>query len=183
MIEQSKELLSRFRKFLQIRNLSPRTIENYVDSMIHIIKWSDKSAEEISLHDGRDFLYYIEIEKKLATSTVKKYIAALKQFYIHIMDKPEFSTLCPLRRGQRVLPEVFSKDEIKQVLSACKTPKDYVIILLGYSCGLRSSEVSRLRVSDIDSNRMKLFIKQSKRNKDRYVVCFRHYSVNRRPSI
>ena len=56
------------------------------------------------------------------------------------------------------------------VLSACQNLKHKAMIALGYGSGLRVSEICALRVQDIDSKQMRVFVRCGKRNKDRYTI-------------
>ena len=71
-------------------------------------------------------------------------------------------------RREQKLPEVLSTDEIKQLFAAVKNRKHRTILMLGYSAGLRLGEIVRLRISDIDRDRMQIRVVQSKGKKDRY---------------
>ena len=68
------------------------------------------------------------------------------------------------------LPPVLSPDEVKRVLTMATSLKARAMLSLAYGCGLRSSEVVRLRVGDIDREQKIIRIVQSKGRKDRYVM-------------
>jgi len=68
------------------------------------------------------------------------------------------------------LPPVLSPDEVKRVLTLATSLKARAMLTLAYGCGLRASEVVRLRAGDIDSEQMIIRIVQSKGRKDRHVM-------------
>lgn len=68
------------------------------------------------------------------------------------------------------LPEVLSKKEIKRIINVTKNYKHKALICLIYSSGLRVSEVIRLKLKHIDSDRKMVYIKDAKGKKDRYSI-------------
>jgi integrase/recombinase XerD len=76
-------------------------------------------------------------------------------------------------RREKSLPEVLGEDEVRNILSGIDNLKHKCILMTIYSRGLRLSEVVGLRISDIDSRRMMIFIKGAKGNKDRYTILSR----------
>jgi len=96
-----------------------------------------------------------------AINTIKFYyekvLGGQRKFYF--IDRP---------RKEQKLPEVLSTDEIKRLFAAVENRKHRTILMLGYSAGLRLGEIVRLRINDIDSDRMQIRVAQSKGKKDRY---------------
>jgi integrase len=68
------------------------------------------------------------------------------------------------------MPDVLSQEEIVQVLSAVRSLKLRMILVMAYAAGLRISEALRMRVEDVDSKRMVLHIRGAKHGKDRMVL-------------
>ena len=77
-------------------------------------------------------------------------------------------------RREKTLPEVLSEEEVMRLLDAVNNLKHKCILMTIYSAGLRLSEVVGLRLQDIDSKRMKIFVKGAKGKKDRYTVLSRN---------
>jgi site-specific recombinase XerD len=73
-------------------------------------------------------------------------------------------------KGARKLPEIRSREEVAQLLNEVANLRHRVLLMTTYGAGLRVSEVTRLRVSDIDSKRMLLRVEQGKGRKDRYTL-------------
>jgi site-specific recombinase XerD len=73
-------------------------------------------------------------------------------------------------REPEKLPLVMSTDEIKRLLAVAGTLRTRVLLSLGYGCGLRASEIVRLKVKHIDSAQNIIRIEQSKGRKDRNVM-------------
>lgn len=70
-------------------------------------------------------------------------------------------------KGEKILPNVLSKEEVKKILNVHTNIKHKAMLCLIYSCGLRRSELLSLRPNDIDSNRNLVIIRQAKGRKDR----------------
>ena len=73
-------------------------------------------------------------------------------------------------REPQKLPAVMSVDEIKRLLAVASSLKTRVLLSLGYGCGLRASEIVRLKVKHIDKAQNIIRIEQSKGRKDRNVM-------------
>jgi len=65
----------------------------------------------------------------------------------------------------KVLPNVLSKEEVKAILEALSNVKHKMMLSMIYSCGLRRSELLNLKLTDIDSKRNIVIIRQSKGKK------------------
>jgi site-specific recombinase XerD len=85
-------------------------------------------------------------------------------------DRNADSLKLPIIQRSKKLPVVLSTSECKILFRAPKMIKHRVMMSLIYSAGLRMCELKNLRKSDIDSHRMTIHIRQSKYNKDRYVL-------------
>jgi site-specific recombinase XerD len=73
-------------------------------------------------------------------------------------------------RSQKKLPEILSCEEIERLFKCASDLKRRVVLMTTYAAGLRVSEVVNLHLSDIDSKRMTLRVRQGKGNKDRYSI-------------
>ncbi len=113
------------------------------------------------------FLLGLVREKNIAASTQNQYINAIKFYYEHIeqRDSRYYHVSRPIKPDQ--LPKVISKDEVSRILKVVKNVKHLALLSCIYSAGLRVSEVCKLKVSDIDSNRMIINISGGKGKKDR----------------
>ncbi len=80
----------------------------------------------------------------------------------------------PRMKTDKTLPEILSRDEIALLLKHCGNLNHKAMFALVYGSGLRVSEICALRVQDIDSKGMRVFVKSGKRNKDRYTLLPRY---------
>jgi len=114
------------------------------------------------------FLRYLVIERKISTSYQNQSINAIKFYYERVLGGQRKIYLVERPRREKTLPEVLSEKEIIEVIRHINNIKHKAIVLLIYSAGLRLSELVNMRIKDIDSERMKVYVQQSKGRKDRY---------------
>ncbi len=130
------------------------------------LSFVNKQPSEINDNDIKDYLLYLTEEKDSATATLNQAINALK-FYYGIMLKKKFVYEVRRPRKDKKLPVILSQQEVVKVLTSLENLKHRTLLMLVYASGLRVSEVVKLKVSDIDSDRMLLNIKGAKGRKDR----------------
>ncbi|MDP2337737.1 MAG: tyrosine-type recombinase/integrase [Bacteroidota bacterium] len=114
------------------------------------------------------FMRYLVIERKISTSYQNQSINSIKFYYERVLGGQRKIYLVERPRKEKTLPEVLSEQEIVSVIRQIDNIKHKAIVLLIYSAGLRLSEVVNLKIKDIDSERMKVFVQQAKGRKDRY---------------
>ncbi len=104
-----------------------------------------------------------------SNSAVRISIAAIRFFYLHYLkDKVPDALNIKIRKTNK-LPLVLSKQEVIRILKVTNNLKHKTMLMMIYSAGLRLGELLNLKLQDIDSNRMKIHIRQAKGKKDRYV--------------
>ena len=96
--------------------------------------------------------------------------SALSFLYREVLMQPASLERLRRPRGGRQLPEILSQREVLRILDSLRNPKHRLILALLYAGGLRVGEVVRLKVSDIDSDRMLIRVRQGKGRKDRYTL-------------
>lgn len=155
---------------MTLRNLSPKTIESYVQWMARLCKFIGKTPDRITPADVRQFLVYLITEQAYAYSSVNQSRNALKYYFKHIQKTPEVvGDLPPMKKGFR-LPEVLGQDELFRLLHAPgMNVRNLTLLKLAYGCGLRVSELISLRITDIQGERGMVFVQGGKGRKDRYV--------------
>ncbi len=70
----------------------------------------------------------------------------------------------PRLKEDKAFPEILSREEIALLLDRCGNLKHKAMFALAYGSGLRVSEICTLRVQDIDSKEMRVFVNSGKRN-------------------
>ena len=116
------------------------------------------------------FLRYLVMERKISPSYQNQSINSIKFYYERVLGGQRKIYLVERPRKEKTLPEVLSEAEIVEVIKHVSNIKHKAIVMVTYSGGLRLSEVVNLKIQDIDSKRMQIFVRQSKGRKDRYTL-------------
>ena len=164
------EVLAKLVFDVELRGLSKNTQDEYYSRVKSFQDHFNKPATELDIEDIRQFLHYLTKEKKLASGSVNTYNSALRFLYGITFDINLEVKKIPRHRKHRKLPAIFTKEELQTLFSVCDNLRDKCILMTLYGAGLRLSEVASLKVSDIDSNKMQLFIRNAKGSKDRYAL-------------
>ena len=154
---------------IRLRNFSPRTEQSYVSAMVGLAKHYHRSPDQLTQDEIRRYLLHL-MERGLSPSSRNVAISGMKFFYHHILGWDEHKLFLPPRKGSWRLPEVLSPKEVEQLLSAAVRFRDRCLLMTAYATGVRVSELVRLKVSDIDSERMMVKVEQGKGKKDRYTI-------------
>jgi integrase len=159
--------LGKYKKILNLKNYSIRTIDIYCH---YVGKFSDNFNKPLLHITCKEVKDYIENYNYSSIGQQNQIYSSLKLFCKYILNIKKIEVVFPERpRKEKHLPQVIDKEFLIERISKIKNLKHKAIISLGYSVGLRVSEVVNLRVEDIDSKRMIINIKQSKNKKDRVV--------------
>lgn len=156
---------------LQELRYSGKTIKTYDAAFREFINYYPES-ELRDLDEKRiiDFLRYLVIERQVSTSYQNQAINAIKFYYERVLGGPRKVYLIERPIKEKTLPVVLNIKEVGALLGATDNLKHKAILMLGYSAGLRVSELVNVRLKDIDSKRMQVRIQQSKGKKDRYSI-------------
>jgi integrase/recombinase XerD len=162
--------LEKFKEQMLTRRYSTMTIKNY----LHVLKtflqhYRDKAPGEISQAEIDRYNFNEIVQRRQSVSYQRQFIGVMKLFYSLVpQSKIETEKLIRPRKGHH-LPEVFSKEEVNAILSACKNLKHRTMLSLIYSAGLRMGEMLNMKWKNIDFERKMIRIEQAKGKKDRYV--------------
>lgn len=155
---------------IRFRNLSNSTYKNYTRNIRNFFAFCRKPIEELDENDIRNFLHYLIDEKKYAPTTVNQSSAAIRFFFAVSLNRPMNYLQIPLMKVPKTLPDVLTRKEVSSLIRACTNTKHQALLLLAYGSGLRSGEIETLRVKDIDSKEMRIFVKGGKNKRDRYTL-------------
>jgi integrase/recombinase XerD len=154
---------------MRIRNYSIRTIEAYVTAVARFANHFHRSPELFGAVEVEAFQLHLRDVEKVSWSLFNQITCALRFFYREVLDRSEISARIPYGRRERKLPVVLSRAELVRFFRAIDDFRYLVLLLVIYSAGLRLGEAVRLRLSDIDSGRMLIRVRQAKGRRDRYV--------------
>lgn len=155
---------------IRFRNLSNSTYKNYTRNIRNFFAFCRKPIEELDENDIRNFLHYLIDEKKYAPTTVNQSSAAIRFFFAVSLNRPMNYLQIPLMKVPKTLPDVLTREEVSSLIRACTNTKHQALLLLAYGSGLPSGEIETLRVKDIDSKEMRIFVKGGKNKRDRYTL-------------
>ena len=162
------EQFAKFEEQTTINGYAASTIFNYSRAVAKISLHFRKSLLDLDPEEVNQFLYILAKEKK-ASSTYFKHTVYGLRFFFRLYDLEDRALRLPMLKADRKLPFVLSPKELKRLFFAPQRLKQRVLLCLIYSAGLRIGEVSRLKVSDIDADRMQIRVVKSKGKMDRYV--------------
>ncbi len=164
-----KDLRHRMIEDMKLRGLSSGTQRRYLDAVKGLAKHYHRGPDELAEQQVRDYLLYLIQTRKFAKSTFKVHLSAIKFLYQRTLGRPwPLLELTRVKTDKR-LPVVLSRDEVWALLDRVGRPRARMSLILMYTCGLRASEAVHLRINDIDSQRMVLWVRTGKGNKDRSV--------------
>ena len=155
---------------MQMRRMSPKTISAYLYHVASCARYFNRSPDLITPEEVRRYLLHLINEKQVSWSTYNQAVCALRFLYRNTLRMELFVPDLPFPRAEYSLPVILSTDEVLRFLSAITSLKYRAILMTAYAAGLRLSEVIHLKVSDIDSERMVIRVRQGKGRKDRYVM-------------
>ncbi len=154
---------------MQLRRFSGSTQGTYLREVEHLARHLHQPLDSIDQHQLQDYIRFLLTERKLAWSSVNVITAALRFFYTVTLDRKDLVLAIPPRKTPQHLPEILSAQELQRLFNI-DNPKHRVLLMTTYAAGLRVSEVVRLKVTDIDSNRMMIRVGNGKGEKDRYTI-------------
>ena len=155
---------------LELKGYSEHTKNTYLRNVKHFAQYFNKPPDQLTDEHVKEYLHYLIIEKKVSRSTASISHSSLKFFFETTLQRDWSTKKIPLIKSAKKLPIVLSGKEIASIFDVTENLKHKAILMTTYAGGLRVSETSRLKVSDIDSKSMRIRIEQGKGLKDRYTV-------------
>jgi site-specific recombinase XerD len=154
---------------LQLRGLSVRTQESYVQAVRQLAAHYHKSPDQINEEELRQYFLYLKNIKHVSRSTQTIALCGIKFFYEHTLKRTWHTLDFARPAKEKKLPVVLSMQEVGRILGCVHYTRYQVCLTTIYACGLRLQEGVGLQVKDIDGERKMLHIHQGKGGKDRYV--------------
>jgi integrase/recombinase XerD len=164
------ELRRRMIEGLQLRNYSPNTITVYIRCVANFAQHFRVSPDHLGPEHIRQYQMFLVQRKKVSWALFNQTVCALRFFYHHILHRDWMIEHIRYPRHEDKLPAVLSLAEVAAVFEATHNLKHRTILMTIYAADLRVSELTHLRVSDIDSQRQVISVRQGKGRKDRQVM-------------
>lgn len=161
-------LRQRMLEDMGIRNFAENTQLSYVQQVSAFARYFDRSPEELGAEQVRVYQSHLVQTRNLAPSSVGTATAALRFLYRVTLRRDGAPDDIPMPKKPFKLPVVLSPDEVTLFLASVGNLKHCTILMTIYAAGLRVSEATHLKVTDVDSQHMVIRVDQGKGNKDRY---------------
>lgn len=166
----NEEILERLASDIKLRGLSPNTLATYVNRVRTFMSHIAHPVEQLDEAHVKKFLLYLLEERKLKHGTVNTYNSALRFLYGVTLNKPLNVWQIPRCKPHRDLPQLLTKAEVVRLLEHAPNPMYRALFMTIYGSGLRVSEAVGIKVCDIDSEKMRIFIRKGKGGRDRYAT-------------
>lgn len=165
---EGQEHLLKFGRWLSAKRYSASTIDTYTQALrVFLVYYRSREIGALTNADVLDFNNDYILKKKLSASYQNQVTNAIKLYFRTVRDTQIETDKIDRPKKPKTLPNVLSKEEVKNILEAHYNIKHKTMLCLLYSCGLRRSELLHLKPQDIDSHRNVVLIRQSKGRKDR----------------
>ena len=164
------ELRTKMIDAMSLRRFSPRTQEAYLAAVAGLAKHYKQSPAQIDVEKIKAYLLHLTVERRLSWSSVNVAVAGLRFFYLQTLGWDQVQLCIPPRKRPSPLPEILSRQELERLFACAAPPKHRMLLMTTYAAGLRVGEVVRLKVGDLDSQRMMIRVEQGKGMKDRYTI-------------
>jgi site-specific recombinase XerD len=168
---------------LERRNYSANTIRCYIDVVEGFARYFNRRPDRLGLEHIRQYQAHLFRDRKLAANTVAQRVAALRFFYIKTLGRNWKLERAPYPKRPRQLPNILSAQEVARLIEAAQIPFYRTIVMTLYGTGVRRSELTQLRIDDIDSERMVVHVRGGKGRKDRDVMLSHQLLLNLREHV
>ena len=152
---------------LERRNYSQATTRRYLRFVERFAQHFGKSPDKLGPDHIRTYQAYLLKVRKLEPGSVENHVAALRFLFIHTLHRHEFRQFLPYPKVRRKLPKILSREEVARLIDASSSLFERALLMVLYGTGMRRSEIARLKLADIDSQRMVIHVVNGKGGKDR----------------
>ena len=148
------EYLQMFIDAKRIEGCSDRTLRYYQVTVEHLLQTVDVEIRKMTTDDLRSYLADYQKINNCSKVTIDNIRRNLSSFFSWL-EEEDYILKSPMRRIHKIktkqqVKEIISDEMIEKMRDNCKTKRDFAIIDLLYSTGIRVGELVRLNISDID---------------------------------
>ncbi len=148
-------------------NYSEATTRRYLRFVERFAQHFGKSPDRLGPDHLRSYQAYLLRERKLCPASVENHVAALRFFFVRTLHRHEFREYLPYPKSCRKLPNILSQEEVTRLINASSSLFERTLLMVLYGTGMRRAEIARLKIADIDSQRMIIHVVDGKGHKDR----------------
>ena len=170
MSADTTALRAKMTEDLQLRGLSERTQEAYLRAVRKLAGHFRTPPDRLCEEQVREYLLYLKNDRGFAPGSMRIAVNGIKFFYRYTQPR-DWATLLYVRiPAQKTLPDVLSRQEVRDLLASVRTRHNRAYLWTVYSCGLRLNEGLHLQTGDVDGKRMMMHVHRGKGAKDRFVI-------------
>lgn len=155
---------------MKLRGLSKSTQKSYLNSAKRFVTYYRRCPTQLGEDAIRGYCLHLQSELELSPTSLRAHISAIKFLYKHTLNRPEEVDKIPLPKLRKSLPDILTGEEVKRLLESVHKPVHRLVMMVAYGSGLRVTEACSLKVTDIDSSRMLIHVRNGKRGKDRFTI-------------
>ena len=155
---------------MKLRGFSVRTQQSYVGAVAGLARFFNQSPDRLNKEKLRSYLLHLMEERNLSWSSCNVAVSAFRFLYGETLGDDSMRLAIPPRKKVNQLPEILSAEELEDLFAGVANPKHRMLLMTTYAGGLRVSEVVKLKIKDIHSERMLIRVDQGKGKKDRYTI-------------
>lgn len=165
-MDYTQDYLRKLKERCILKGYSNQTIKTYNYNLKKFLEFINKSKLNLNNKGVKCYL----LSQNLSVNSLRLQYASLRFFFSEILKKPFTTQEVPIKKKEKQLPKVISKEKIRELINQADNLKHKIIIKLLYSSGLRLNELLNLKRSDIDFDRNIIHVKKGKGKKDRITI-------------
>ena len=162
-------LRQRLLEDMTIRKLGAKTRQDYIRAVVKFTHYLKRSPDSATAEDLREFQLHLT-NRGASSGVINATVAGLKFFFGTTLDRPDLVRKLRYIHVPRKIPEILSVEEVTRLIQCADNLKIQAALSVAYGAGLRASEITHLKVTDIDSERMILRVEQGKGGRDRHAM-------------
>lgn len=167
-VPKSHRLMDQVREVLRFHHYAYNTEKSYVSWILKYIRFNNKKhPKDMGKFEVEAFLSHLAINRGVSASTQNQAFNAIVFLYKQVLNMDfDLDIRASRARKTKRMPVVLNRKDVSDIISQLNGVSK-ILTQLMYDCGLRSLEVIRLRVHDIDFSQKQIIIRAAKGNKDR----------------
>lgn len=168
--DDNVDALGLFTERLRLKSYSESTIKTYCNEFMQLLQiLKERPVYSLTTAELKRYMVYAMETLGISENTAHSRLNALKFYYEQVLGRDKFFWDIPRPKKPNLLPKLLNEEEIRRLFNALTNKKHKAMLFTTYSAGLRVSEVVALKLADIDSGRMQIFVERAKGKKDRCV--------------
>lgn len=164
------KLRERMIREMQLRNLTEDTQDFYLSAVTGLARYFGRSPDRLGKHDIEDYVIHLLNERKVTVGSCRSIITGIRFLFTAVLNRDPRTVPHPSMRNSTRLPVIMSARELERFFTLTTKLRHRALLMTAYGAGLRVSELVRLKVTDIHSDRMMIRVEQGKGRKDRYTL-------------